>query len=56
MKRSQGFETAAAVTKGGKQMSMDKVHHFLGHTNRRATFDTAKYLGWDKLKDTDNIC
>ena len=52
IKRSQGFETAAAATKGDKQMSMTKAHDLLGHTNRRATVNTAKHLGWNKLKDS----
>ena len=56
MRRSQDFETAAAATKGSKQMSMAKAHHLLGHTNRHTTINTAKHLGWSKLKDSGKIC
>ena len=55
IKRSQGFETAAAI-KGNKQMNMAKAHHLLGHTNHQVTVDTATYLGWGKLKDSGVIC
>jgi hypothetical protein len=54
-KRSQGFKTTAAATKGGKQMSMAKAHHLLGHTNHHASINTAKKLGWGKLKDGGKI-
>ena len=56
IKRSQGFETAAAATKCSKQMSLDKAHHLLGHANHRSTIDTAKHLGWVKLKNSGNVC
>ena len=55
VKRSQGSETAAAATEGNKQMSMAKAHHLLGHINRHATVNTAKLLGWGKLKDTSTL-
>ena len=54
MKKSQA-KTAAAATKGGKQISMDKAHHFLEHTNHCVTINAIKHLGWGKLKDSSQI-
>ena len=57
IKRSQGFETAAAAaTKGGKHVSLEKAHYLLGHANHRSTIDTAKHLGWDHLKNSGKVC
>ena len=55
IKRSQGFEIAAAVTKGDQQISLEKVHHLLGHINHYSTIDTAKHLGWGQLKNSGKI-
>ena len=43
-------------TRSGKQMSMAKAQHVLGHTHHCVTIKTAKYLGWGKLKDGGKIC
>ena len=56
IKRSQGFDTAAAATKDDKQMSMAKAHHLLSHINRRTAVNTVKHLGWGKIKDSGVIC
>ena len=56
IKQSQGFETVAAATKVSKQMSLEKVHYMLGHTNHRLTIDMAKHLGWGQLKNSGKIC
>ena len=55
IKRNQGFKTAAAATKGDKQMSLEKAHYLLSHTNHRLTIGTATHLGWDPLKNSGKV-
>ena len=37
-------------------MSISKAHKLLGHSSHHATIETAKHLGWGKLKDAGTKC
>ena len=60
LKRRAIHETMAVAKqcdqRGSKHLSTIKAHCLLGHSNVEATRATAKHLGWNLTRGTDEIC